>query len=216
MVEGKVHMCADQRAACWKSWFSSFAVWVWGIKLRHQTWYQESLPVEPSFWPKLEELIKIKAFLLAVSLLDLMLERNQPGSSGKAARALSPGLSLLLLTSAFSYTGADAARGPDRKMNLLPLCFLDEYGRTFPRMYVAFVEEFPWWKDQLTKKKPPQSPKHRLHPAAEWDCQGAGLHHNVSGHRYGFLFILACFVPFLFVIGLETGSHVSHVSHAGL
>lgn len=109
-------------------------------------WYQESLPAEPSFWPKLEELIKIKAFLLAVSLLDLMLERNKPGSSGKAARALSPGLSLLLLTNAFSYTGADAARGPDRKLNLLPLplCFLDEYGRTFPRMYVAFVEEFPW------------------------------------------------------------------------
>ena len=86
-------------------------------------WYQESSSAEPSFWPNLEEVIKIKAFLLAVSFLDLMLERNKPGSpgkaayalspgcSGKAARALSPGLSLQLLTSAFSYTGADAGGG---------------------------------------------------------------------------------------------------------
>lgn len=98
-------------------------------------WYQESSSAEPPFWPKLEELIKIKAFLLAVSLLDLMLERNKtgspgkaacalspgcsgkaagalsPGSPGKAAGALSPGLSLQLLTSALSYTGADAGGG---------------------------------------------------------------------------------------------------------
>lgn len=94
-----------------------FTIYVRGIKLRHETWHQEYLPAEPSFWAKFQELIKIKAFLLAVSLLDLMLGRNNPGSFGKAASALKPWVSLQSLTSALSYPGADVGIGPVRKLN---------------------------------------------------------------------------------------------------